>query len=75
MPVLRKSVPYYVRSQTHKQVTMLIVPLVSLQGNLLRRMHALKIDHLEWTVWEHREVALVTVSIEVASTKVFLKHA
>jgi hypothetical protein len=54
---------------------MLIIPLVSFQGNLLRRTHALNFDHLNWTLWEHCEIALVIVSIEVASTKDFLKHA
>jgi superfamily II DNA helicase RecQ len=29
------------------QVTILIVPLVSLRGDLLRRMQALRIDHLK----------------------------
>lgn len=57
------------------QVTILIVPLVSLRGDLLRRMQALKIDHLEWAPGERREVALVIVSTEAASTKDFLKYA
>ena len=57
------------------QVTILIVPLVSLRGDLLRRMQALGIDHLEWTPGERREVALVIVSTEAASTKDFVKYA
>ena len=57
------------------QVTILIVPLVSLRGDLLRRMQALKIDHLEWAPRERREVALVIVSTEAASTKDFMKYA
>jgi superfamily II DNA helicase RecQ len=57
------------------QVTILIVPLVSLRGDLLRRMQALRIDHLEWTPGERREMALVIVSTEAASTKDFVKYA
>jgi superfamily II DNA helicase RecQ len=57
------------------QVTILIVPLVSLRGDLLRRIQALKIDHLEWTPRERREVALIIVSIKVASTRDFFKYA
>ena len=57
------------------QVTILIVPLVSLRGDLLRRMQALNIDHLEWTPGERREVALVIVSAEAASTKDFMNYA
>jgi superfamily II DNA helicase RecQ len=57
------------------QVTILVVPLVSLRGDLLRRMQALRIDHLEWTPGERREVALVIVSTEAASTKDFVKYA
>lgn len=57
------------------QVTILIVPLVSLRGDLLRRMHGLGIDHLEWTPGERREVVLVIVSTEAASTKDFVKYA
>ena len=57
------------------QVTILIVPLVSLRGDLLRRIQALRIDHLEWTPGERREMALVIVSTEAASTKDFVKYA
>jgi superfamily II DNA helicase RecQ len=57
------------------QVTILIVLLVSLRGDLLRRIQALKIDHLEWTPRECREVALMIVSIEAASTRDFIKYA
>ena len=38
-------------------------------------MQALKIDHLEWTPRECREVALTIVSIEAASTRDFIKYA
>jgi superfamily II DNA helicase RecQ len=57
------------------QVTILIVLLVSLRGDLLRRMQALKIDYLEWTPRERREVVLMIVSIEAASTRDFFKYA
>jgi superfamily II DNA helicase RecQ len=57
------------------QVTILIVLLVSLRGDLLRRIQALEIDYLEWTPRERREVALIIVSIEVASTRDFFKYA
>jgi superfamily II DNA helicase RecQ len=38
-------------------------------------MQVLDIDHLKWVPREHREVALVIVSIEAASTKDFIKYA
>ena len=57
------------------QVTILIVLLVLLRGDLLRRMQALRIDHLEWAPGERCEVALVIVSTEAASTKDFMKYA
>ena len=37
-------------------------------------MQALRIDHLEWIPRERREVALVIVSTEAASTKDFVKY-
>jgi hypothetical protein len=38
-------------------------------------MHVLGIDHLEWLPGERREVALVIVSTEAASTKDFMTYA
>jgi hypothetical protein len=38
-------------------------------------MHALGIDHLEWLPRERREVALVIISTEAASTKDFIIYA
>jgi hypothetical protein len=38
-------------------------------------MQALKIDYLEWTPRERREVVLMIVSIEAASTRDFFKYA
>lgn len=41
--------------------TILIVPLVALRGDLLRRIRDAKIDHIEWKPGEAREAALVVV--------------
>ncbi|KAL1582281.1 hypothetical protein WHR41_09167 [Cladosporium halotolerans] len=56
-------------------ITILIVPLVSLHGDMLRRIKELSIDHLEWHPGETREAALVLVSAEAASSKDFIKYA
>jgi superfamily II DNA helicase RecQ len=56
-------------------VTILIVPLVSLHGDMLRRVREMKIDHLEWKPGESREVALILVSAEAVSSKDFMKYA
>lgn len=56
-------------------VTILIVPLVSLHGDMLRRIKEMSIDHLEWNPGESREAALVLVSAEAASSKDFVKYA
>jgi superfamily II DNA helicase RecQ len=56
-------------------ITILIVPLVSLRADLLRRIEELKIDHLEWLPGESREAALVFVSVEAACTKGFTEYA
>jgi superfamily II DNA helicase RecQ len=56
-------------------VTILVVPLVSLRGDLLRRLRELNIDHLEWLPGERREAGLVLVTVEAASTKDFLQYA
>jgi hypothetical protein len=34
------------------RTTILIVPLVSLHGDMLRRVREIKIDHLEWQLGE-----------------------
>jgi superfamily II DNA helicase RecQ len=57
------------------RVTVLVVPLVSLHGDMLRRLRELRIDHLEWQPGENREAALVLVSAEAVSTKAFMKYA
>ena len=56
-------------------ITILVVPLVSLRGDLLRRLALLQIDHLVWLPGERREAALVLVTVEAASTKDFRAYA
>ena len=56
-------------------ITILVVPLVSLYGDMLRRVNELRIDHLEWRPGESREAALVLVSVEAASSSDFGKYA
>jgi superfamily II DNA helicase RecQ len=57
------------------RVTILIVPLVSLYGDMLRRVKEMRIDYLEWHIGESREAALVLVSTEAALSKDFVKYA
>jgi superfamily II DNA helicase RecQ len=57
------------------RTTILIVPLVSLHRDILRRIKEMRIDHLEWHTGESREAALVLVSAEAASSKDFVKYA
>lgn len=52
-------------------ITVLVVPLVSLYGDMLRRIKETSIDHLEWHPGERREPALVLVSAEAASFQGF----
>jgi superfamily II DNA helicase RecQ len=56
-------------------ITILVVPLVALRGDLLRRLRELQIDHIEWLLGEKRESGLVLVTAEAASTRDFLKYA
>jgi len=56
-------------------ITVLVVPLVSLRGDLLRRLRELRIDHIEWSSGERRESGLVLVTAEAASTKDFMIYA
>jgi superfamily II DNA helicase RecQ len=55
--------------------TILIVPLVSLQGDMLRRVREMKIDHLEWQLGESREAAMILVSAEAVLSKDFMEYA
>ncbi|KAJ9620298.1 hypothetical protein H2203_008063 [Taxawa tesnikishii (nom. ined.)] len=56
-------------------ITILIVPLVSLRADLLRRIRELNIAHLEWLPGESREASLIIVSVEAAATTHFTKYA
>jgi superfamily II DNA helicase RecQ len=56
-------------------VTIVIVPLVSLRADLLRRIGKLGIEHLVWAEGEQRDAPLVLVSTEAACTKAFLTYA
>ena len=55
--------------------TVLVVPLVSLRTDMLRRIKELGIDYLEWTPSERRKAALVLVSVEAVVTSNFTKYA
>ena len=55
--------------------TVLVVPLVALRGDLMRRMRELQIEHIEWLPGERRDAPLVIVSVEAAGTKDFCKYA
>jgi len=56
-------------------IIVLVVPLISLYIDMLRRVRELKIDYLEWQPGERREAALVLVSAEAALSKDFIKYA
>jgi superfamily II DNA helicase RecQ len=56
-------------------ITILILPLVSLRGDLLRRVRELVIDHWIWTPYETRTTPLVFMSAEAAGTKAFRAYA
>ncbi|KAI7349578.1 hypothetical protein KC320_g5979 [Hortaea werneckii] len=56
-------------------ITILIVVLVALHGDMLRRVREMKIDHLEWQPGESREASLILVSAEAVSSKQFMKYA
>jgi hypothetical protein len=57
------------------RVTILVLLLVSLQGDLLRRVQELGIDHLVWSPSEQRDAPLVFVMVEVVYTKQFRTYA
>ncbi|HEY0934969.1 MAG TPA: DEAD/DEAH box helicase, partial [Trebonia sp.] len=56
-------------------VTILVLPLVSLRGDLLRRVRELGIDHLVWAPSEQRDAPLVFVTVEAACTEQFRAYA
>lgn len=53
----------------------LIVPLVVLRGDLLRRIRDANIDHIEWKPGEARGAASIVVSVEAACRPGFMKYA
>ncbi|KAI6854617.1 hypothetical protein KC338_g8146 [Hortaea werneckii] len=55
--------------------TVLVVPLIELRGDLMRRMRKLRIEHIEWQPGERRDAPLVIVSVEAAGSKDFCKYA
>jgi hypothetical protein len=56
-------------------LTVLILPLVSLHGDLLRRVRELGINHLVWAPGETQDAPLVFVTADAAGTKGFLTYA
>ena len=52
-------------------VTILVLPLVSLRGDLLRRVRDLGIDHVVWAPGEQGDAPLVFVTVEAACSKEF----
>lgn len=52
-------------------VTILVLPLVSLQGDLLRRVQELRINHFVWAPGERRDAPLIFVTVEAACTEQF----
>jgi superfamily II DNA helicase RecQ len=57
------------------RVTILVLLLVFLQGDLLRRVRELGIDHLVWSPSEQQDTPLVFVTVEVICTKQFRTYA
>lgn len=56
-------------------ITVLVVPLIALRLDLIRRLQGLGIDYLVWLPGERREAALVLVTIEAACSSDFLAYA
>lgn len=57
------------------KVTIVILPLVSLRGDLLRRVRELGLDHMVWRPGEACDARLVFATVEAASTPTFLAYA
>lgn len=55
--------------------TILVVLLVALRGDLLRRVGELGLECLEWLPGERREAPLIMVSVEAAASSDFTKYA
>ncbi|KAK6414097.1 hypothetical protein LTR95_017782, partial [Oleoguttula sp. CCFEE 5521] len=56
-------------------ITILVMPLVALRGDLLRRLQEHRIDHVEWLPGEKRESSLILLTVGAASTRDLLKYA
>ncbi|PVH72424.1 hypothetical protein DL98DRAFT_596007 [Cadophora sp. DSE1049] len=52
----------------------LVLPMVALQGDMLRRLHQVGIRPLIWSVGCKQSASLVIVSAEAACTQGFLEH-
>lgn len=55
--------------------TILILPMVALRADMLRRFHAVGIQYLIWSVDCSRTASLVIVSAEAACSQSFLEYA
>ena len=57
------------------RTTILVLPMVALRGDMLRRFHLVGIQPLIWSVGCRRSASLVIVSAEAACTRGFLEYA
>jgi superfamily II DNA helicase RecQ len=57
------------------RTTILVLPMVALRGDMLRRFHLVGIQPLIWSVDCRRSASLVIVSAEAACTQGFLEYA
>lgn len=55
-------------------ITVLIVPLVEIHGNLVQRLGQLQIEYIEWIPGERREAGLVLVGAQAACQADFRKY-
>ena len=59
---------------TDARTTLLVLPIVTLRGDMLRRFHEVGIRPLIWSVDCKRSASLVIVSAEAACTQGFLEY-
>jgi superfamily II DNA helicase RecQ len=57
------------------RTTILVLPMVILQGDMLRRCHLIDIRPLIWSIDYKQSALLVIVSAEAVYTKTFLDYA
>jgi superfamily II DNA helicase RecQ len=55
-------------------ITVLVLPMVALRGDMLRRFHEVGIRPLVWSVGCKQSASLVIVSAEAACTQGFLEY-